>query len=67
MDERKDSTRAESRDLSRARSRDLSRAQSRDPMQLWVGSWVPEDAIDRETRTLSREETRGQEENTKSK
>lgn len=59
MDERKDSTRAGSRDLSRARSRD--------PMQLWVGSWVPEDAIDRETRTLSREETRGQEENTKSK
>lgn len=25
----------------------------RDPMELWVGTWVPEDVIDRETRRLA--------------
>lgn len=24
-----------------------------DPMALWVGTWMPEDVIDRETRRLS--------------
>lgn len=26
----------------------------RDPMVLWVGTWAPEDVIDRETRRLTR-------------
>ncbi|MBI2247277.1 MAG: hypothetical protein HYY39_00445 [Armatimonadetes bacterium] len=25
----------------------------KDPMELWVGTWVPEDVIDRETRWLA--------------
>lgn len=27
-----------------------------DPLELWVGAWVPVDAIDREARKLSKEE-----------
>lgn len=30
-----------------------SAAESADPMALWVGTWVPEDVIDRETRRLA--------------
>lgn len=26
----------------------------KDPMVLWVGTWTPEDVIDRETRVLTR-------------
>jgi hypothetical protein len=26
----------------------------KDPMALWVGTWAPEDVIDRETRLLER-------------
>lgn len=29
----------------------------KDPMALWVGTWTPEDVIDRETRLLERRDT----------
>jgi len=28
--------------------------EQKDPLALWVGSWTPEDVIDRETRLLER-------------
>lgn len=31
--------------------------ESLDPMALWVGTWMPEDVIDRETRRLSESPT----------
>lgn len=30
---------------------------SMDPMALWIGTWMPEDVIDRETRRLSESPT----------
>lgn len=36
--------------------KDPSRAPSRDPLALWVGTWMPDDVIDREARRLSEQE-----------
>lgn len=38
----------------------------KDPMELWVGTWMPDDVIDRETRRLA-ERTAAPEENDRSR
>ena len=39
--------------MAKAKRKDEPQPAPRDPMELWVGTWVPEDVIDRETRSLA--------------